>query len=934
VPTPSEGTVTNVTATLQNLGGVASGPLTAAFFAATAASSNMYIGSSFIPSIAGGGSLPVTFAWNTLGFTGPVTITAMVDPFNRLAESNEANNSLSVPITILSRPDLAIPSITLSDDEPVVGQAVTVTIAVHNSGETAAGAQTVTLYGGNPDAGGTLVGTGGGAPISGGMTTTVSFPWTPTTPGPHRLFARADQGNTVSEFDEMNNDAWRDLSVGFAGPIAIDAGGADDLAYTAERGYGYLSADTRTIACNGGSAAEETVRAASTYTLTYRFDHLLPSHAYHLDITLRDCDGSRAESVAVGSMPVIAPVDLSDHLPHTLSVRLDPALYRSHSIVVTVNETHGLDAMVAAIALHDIDYRYADSGHSDDPLDLLDPRYPGPLAAEGRAYGWLDGQRLASWGNLPGQSVRMDRADSDPSDDPDSELRYRFDGLNPGKRYRLALTFRQLSGATIMQKVRIDGADASPSFNLDSGIPYSLTIAVPASAYASDGSILVGIVRMDCATSEAQVNEIALEEETLPPPANPCQVTSTPYRTIAFGNVTIGGVPAPVGAVVQAISPRNDVVGCTVVGAGGAYPFMQIYGESLPTPGMQAREIIEFRVDGITAGSQPLLQWQNDRASHQVNLTIGAATAHCLWLASQWNLFSFRPTPLLPSVERTLRSIQGRFCHVFGDDGVYDCTLPPANRTLVDLRPTDGYWLNLQGTAGANLRVEGDPTAGDQPIPLRMDWNTVGYLPAVARPITSALASIDGAYDLVMSKDQTYDPAHPEWSDLLTLLPSKGYLIHATSATTLTYPATPAGLAAADESIVVPDGTPADGGPCQQVAATPLRTILYGAVSISGVPAATGARVEMITPRGEVAGCTVVRQSGRFGYVQVYGATAGDSPVPGFLPGEPIAFQVDGVPVTPSIALVWNNDLSRHEVNLSTDAVGPERIYLPTIREE
>jgi hypothetical protein len=71
--------------------------------------------------------------------------------------------------------------------------------------------------------------------------TTVAFTWTPTAaPAPYRLFARADRDNAVNEYDEGNNDAWRDVYVGLRGPILLDSGGASDVAYTLERGYGYV----------------------------------------------------------------------------------------------------------------------------------------------------------------------------------------------------------------------------------------------------------------------------------------------------------------------------------------------------------------------------------------------------------------------------------------------------------------------------------------------------------------------------------------------------------------------------------------------------------------------------------------------------------------------------------------------------------------------
>ena len=66
---------------------------------------------------------------------------------------------------------------------------------------------------------------------------------------------------------------------------------------------------------------------------------------------------------------------------------------------------------------------------------------------------------------------------------------------------------------------------------------------------------------------------------------------ATPYFTIVYGMVILDGGDAPAGAVVEAINPRQDVVGCFVVTTAGAYGTMYVYGQDTsvtpPIPGMQ-----------------------------------------------------------------------------------------------------------------------------------------------------------------------------------------------------------------------------------------------------------------------------------------------------------------------------------------------------------
>ncbi|MCX7689067.1 MAG: hypothetical protein N2045_13975, partial [Fimbriimonadales bacterium] len=914
---PTEGDTITVNATIHNSGSLDTGPLTAAFYATPPnvggqGGAAWYLGAAFVSNVTAGGTTQASIPWNTLGFTGTTPIRVVVDPYNRITELSETNNVATATLTIRTRPDLNIPTIALSNNEPVVSQTVTVTLTLRNRGQTAAGPQWIALYRGAPESG-PIIGQSQALPLPGGVTTTMVFTWTPAAPGPVRLFARADRDGEVNEYDESNNDAWRDLYVGFRGPILVDSGGPSDPPYSATLGYGYISTGTRVVSC--GLGPESTLRAASTNAISYRFDHLLPGHFYHLDLTLRDCDGNRAEAVYVDDMLVVPAVDLSDHRPHRLSILLDPALYADHTFVATISEMHGLDAMVAEINLHDVDYRYADAGSSNS---IRDPQYPGA-----RGYGWLDGEPLTSWGSLPYQTVRMDRADTNPNDDPDNELRYRFDQLDPSRRYRLRLTFRQGSGATIIQKVQIDGTDASPSFNLDNGQTVSMTVTVPASAYQADGSIIVGIVRMDCASSEALVNEIALEEETLMTQPT-CNVSSTPYRTIAHGSLTIGGMPAPVGTVVEALNRDDVVVGCVIVQQAGIYGYMQIYGEDAPTiPGMRAGELVKFRVNGIPAIARPSLYWQDDKAPHQVNLATGSTDGQCSYLNANWNLISFRMEPPVPSVGDVLRAIQGRYCRVLSETGIYDCALNPVYRTLKEMHPGQGYWLKVEGGSGANLRVEGISLPADTPIPLHQYWNWIGYYPSTAMPITTALQSIAGHYQRVLSRDKTYDPAHPELSDLWTLEPGQGYQILATAPVTLTYPAS---LEVAQQA--ASRWSPAMSNTCQHVSPTPYRTLLYGALTINGQPAPAGTRVEIVTPRGDVAGCFVTRQAGLYGYVQVYGEDHSPPLLPGFRLGEPLAFRVNGLPAIPMGTMSWQDDLSPHAVNLNATR---NEVYLPLI---
>ncbi|MBU1750130.1 MAG: hypothetical protein KKA73_20795, partial [Chloroflexi bacterium] len=329
VPNPTEGDAVSITATLHNNGTLDAGGLTAAFYATAPGWGDWYIGSAYVPAIPAGGTAPASIQWNTSGFTGTVPVRVVADPYNRLAETNEGNNQATASLTVLTRPDLRVTAITLSDDEPVVSEIVTVTLTLRNAGQTTAGSQTVALYQGHPNAGGTLVGTSGRSPLPGGNIDTVVFTWTPTAPGPYRLFARADRDWAVNEYDEGNNDTWYDVYVGFRGPILVNSGAGSDTPYTTAAGYGYVDEGQPDVVatCGGGVQPEETLRRDPDGRVVYRFDHLLPGHFYHLDVTLYECDSAgRQESIYVDGNLIAGPEDLGDGEVHRLSRLLDPAL--------------------------------------------------------------------------------------------------------------------------------------------------------------------------------------------------------------------------------------------------------------------------------------------------------------------------------------------------------------------------------------------------------------------------------------------------------------------------------------------------------------------------------------------------------------------------------------------------------------------------------
>lgn len=898
---PTEGDTVPVTVTMHNTTTVDCGPLVASFFAAAPGWGDWYIGSAFVPGIPAAGSTAGVIQWNTLGFSAAVPVRVVLDPYDRVYETNEANNQASFTVTLRTRADLTVTSVELSDDEPLAGETVTVTLTASNAGQADAGSAAFALYDGNPDDGGALVASQSVA-LAGGAEQPLEYLWTPTVPGPYRLFVTSDRDDVVWEYDEGNNQTWRDVYVGLPGPVELDCAGPGDVAYTPALGYGYVDLLQPDQLVNCGPEPFKTLRKDINGKVLYRFDHLQRGHFYHLDLSLYECDSvGRRESVYIDGLAMAGPEYLGDQQVHRLSLRVDPALYADRTISVTV-EAPGLDgAVVGEIALRDIDYRYSDAGASGDL----------PYSPE-RGFGWLDGSPITSTLVLPYQTARVETLDN--------ELRYRFDRLDPTKRYQVNLTFWQAVGEMRRQKIQIDGQsdplDVGTMVDVESGRLYELAVPVLQSYYQSDGSIIVGILRTNAGTG-AMVCEVALEEMTLVTEAG-CDTPETPSFTESYGSVTLNGLEAPPGTLVEALNPRGDTVGCFIVTSSGLYGLMRIYGEddtAVPIiPGMRVGEVVAFKVNGALAVPTPLLYWQDDWSPHRVDLAAFSLTSQAILLSSGWNLWSMNVDPPVPLVRQVLGSIEGRYDRLLGERGIHLPLLPITYSNLTELEPGLAYYTRVTDTSSINLLLEGVRQPVTTSLSLHQGWNWVGYLPEACQPVTVALGSVLTDVVRVLDLTHTYDPGLPDTFNTLTqMCPGQGYLIRTAITSTLVYPESGAGGLALNQE--------PERGVCTTAPPTPYLTILYGRVNLNGKPAAVGTHVEILTPRGEVAGCFTVHEAGYYGLMHVYGADNTALPaISGFAAGEVMRFRVDGMEATATTELTWTDDRAPHAVDLSLSA--------------
>ena len=249
-----------LTATVHNPGRLEARAVLVSFYTGSPSSGGVLLGSSFIPSISPGGSAQASLEWDTRGWTGPLTLYAVVDPGRQLAELNRENNTATLAVNVRSRPDLLVQSI--APQGPArKGLPVTVSVSVCNQGGSDAGVQMTGLYLGEPASGGVLLDQASSA-LAAGACQALNLAWTPAAPGPFTLFALADQGGAISEANKVNNQSFQAVYVGWGAPVYIDVGSPGDLAYAPGSGYGYLNAGTVVTSC--GSAPEQTYRQGAS----------------------------------------------------------------------------------------------------------------------------------------------------------------------------------------------------------------------------------------------------------------------------------------------------------------------------------------------------------------------------------------------------------------------------------------------------------------------------------------------------------------------------------------------------------------------------------------------------------------------------------------------------------------------------------------------
>jgi len=168
-----------------------------------------------IESLIGGDSIDVGTTWSP-GTAGTHILTATADPNGTVLEESEGNNEFSIQVDVLAQlPDLSIVSDDISfDPQPAYTDSeVELSATIWNiRGRANAINASVQFYAGNPDAGGSLIGSSTVNVPSGGSNSTDGT-WVPTQIGVFPIYVIVNGDHSIQEYTYTNNTASKNIAV-------------------------------------------------------------------------------------------------------------------------------------------------------------------------------------------------------------------------------------------------------------------------------------------------------------------------------------------------------------------------------------------------------------------------------------------------------------------------------------------------------------------------------------------------------------------------------------------------------------------------------------------------------------------------------------------------------------------------------------------------
>ncbi len=374
------------------------------------------------------------------------------------------------------------------------------------------------------------------------------------------------------------------------------------------------------------------------------------------------------------------------------------------------------------------------------------------------------------------------------------------------------------------------------------------------------------------------------------------------------------GAPVPVGAVVEAYTQANLLVGQVMVTERGKYGFMPVYraSDEFGDPGARTGDRLHFTINGMDAVTSGNVFYPAEYFKVEVCLEVRGTVEKVCTLMEGWNLISWNVNTDSDNILDVLAPIMNNVDVVLGFERgglTFDPDLQMFS-TLHDVDHLSGYWVKIEGVSEINLTITGLPVVESTQIPLTTGWNLVSYLPESSWSVEQALSTVSGitmfAYGFPNGQIEVWQPGG-QFNQLETMDPCNGYWIKTNAPGTLVYedvPTAPLQIRPQTPEVALGgDGT---------IATTNWINLYSRDLLLDGKQVASGAHITAYSVAGDhQVGSFTMSTAGQFGFMPVYADGAGENVV-GLRAGDQFYLKVDDVMT--SEVLTWNANGDRIEV--------------------
>ncbi len=383
------------------------------------------------------------------------------------------------------------------------------------------------------------------------------------------------------------------------------------------------------------------------------------------------------------------------------------------------------------------------------------------------------------------------------------------------------------------------------------------------------------------------------------------------------GGALFNDEPVAAGSVLEAFDEAGHICGRWVFSTPGTFGFMPVYHDDPYSDdydeGCDNDSAIVLKLNGAAVElTGDALVWgeKGDRYEACFTAPAGGDVTKCIHLASDWNLVSFNVALPTSDLETLFAGVLDNTDVILSFEGslpepgqTYDPELPEFS-TLFDVDNFHGYWFRMD--APDSICITGPLVAASTPIAIESNWNLVSYLPEMPMMVPNALISIWNSVVVVLGYDHgglTYDPALPGLATLNEMKPCFGYWIKTNSAGTLVYPD------GVNPPAKLVNSTPTAASLVSRVQTSNTWINLYGSnVKLDGETIPAGATIEAYNEQGTLVGEFSVRQSGKFGFMPIYGSDNFSNDNDAVVNAGKISFKINGQNIEQKIDWTSNGD--------------------------